>query len=527
MPYSISNPPKKIKRLGKKAQRIWIKTYNSAIKQYKGDEGKAHATAWSAVKKAGYKTKQSKMEGETTASSLDPSGATINKTFAGKKKKKKKSKSSKKICKGGIKMKKMSKFKKWSNKIRNALPDSAFAATYEAGDKEVRKLPFKDANGKVDVPHLRNALVRVAQRKTNLSPAMRVKAFSGLKEAANKYLKTHKTKEGFATKSAEIMSNAISKFEADTADKLDAIIKTLKSLATNKKPDEEVSLVVKQVGLLIDDLEEIVELERVKKEPEKKEKETEEKEDKEEGEEEEEKEDEAEEEEKPKKKKKKKKKKEKEEEEEKEDKEETEEEETEEEEEPSKSKEKEDKSKKKEKKEDTEEETEEKEEDEDEEDEDEEESKFQEALKVAEGYKQELSKNQKTLSKFKKKIDELETNNKKLTQQISKFKKDNYSKVLNGTVEKISKFRKLNSEEKLSLKKEYLESKMSESALEEIGRVTDEKMFSKLGESKPTTKPTEQLTPAKDEKDFSKMSKEEKLDALANVNAKQKGFVTE
>lgn len=53
MPYSTSNPPAKIKGLPKHAQDIWIAAFNSSIKEY-DDEGKATATAWSAVKKAGY-----------------------------------------------------------------------------------------------------------------------------------------------------------------------------------------------------------------------------------------------------------------------------------------------------------------------------------------------------------------------------------------------------------------------------------------------------------------------------------------
>jgi len=55
MPYLISDPPDRIKGLPKPAQEIWIKAFNAAIKQYDGDEEKANAVAWSAVKKAGYK----------------------------------------------------------------------------------------------------------------------------------------------------------------------------------------------------------------------------------------------------------------------------------------------------------------------------------------------------------------------------------------------------------------------------------------------------------------------------------------
>ena len=51
MPYSKSNLPKNIKELPSKAQDIFIKAFNSAFKQYNGDEEKSNATAWAAVKK--------------------------------------------------------------------------------------------------------------------------------------------------------------------------------------------------------------------------------------------------------------------------------------------------------------------------------------------------------------------------------------------------------------------------------------------------------------------------------------------
>jgi hypothetical protein len=60
-------------------------------------------------------------------------------------------------------------FKKWTVKYVNTLPDSAFAViepAYKNGEtnnKQCRHLPYKDINGKIDLPHLRNALARVNQ----------------------------------------------------------------------------------------------------------------------------------------------------------------------------------------------------------------------------------------------------------------------------------------------------------------------------------------------------------------------------
>ncbi len=49
MPYDISNPPEKIKDMPAHAIEIWVSAFNAALKQYQ-DEGKANATAYSAVK---------------------------------------------------------------------------------------------------------------------------------------------------------------------------------------------------------------------------------------------------------------------------------------------------------------------------------------------------------------------------------------------------------------------------------------------------------------------------------------------
>ena len=64
---------------------------------------------------------------------------------------------------------------KWTTKYTNDLPDSAFALVVK-GEKDSegktvprtnRNLPHHDANGKVDLPHLRNAMARVTH--TSLS----------------------------------------------------------------------------------------------------------------------------------------------------------------------------------------------------------------------------------------------------------------------------------------------------------------------------------------------------------------------
>jgi len=50
MPYTLSDYPDTLKGLPKHAIEIWISAFNSAFKQYNGDEEKSAATAWAAVK---------------------------------------------------------------------------------------------------------------------------------------------------------------------------------------------------------------------------------------------------------------------------------------------------------------------------------------------------------------------------------------------------------------------------------------------------------------------------------------------
>ena len=50
MPYSIDNPPEKIKDMPKHAQEIFISAFNNALKQYEGDKERANKVAYNAVK---------------------------------------------------------------------------------------------------------------------------------------------------------------------------------------------------------------------------------------------------------------------------------------------------------------------------------------------------------------------------------------------------------------------------------------------------------------------------------------------
>lgn len=91
---------------------------------------------------------------------------------------------------------------KWTRKYINSLPNSSFAAIEPAylqgktDNKNARHLPFKDANGKVDLPHLRNALARMNQIQpvtdSISAEALRAKAKAKLLPYAKRYLPNSK-----------------------------------------------------------------------------------------------------------------------------------------------------------------------------------------------------------------------------------------------------------------------------------------------------------------------------------------------
>jgi hypothetical protein len=84
----------------------------------------------------------------------------------------------------------------WSTAYINGLPNSSFAVVesgYKEGmNKNARHLPFKDSGGKVDAPHLRNALARANQIKAVLGndtdAELRARALNKLKPYAKKNL---------------------------------------------------------------------------------------------------------------------------------------------------------------------------------------------------------------------------------------------------------------------------------------------------------------------------------------------------
>ncbi len=76
---------------------------------------------------------------------------------------------------------------RWSRKYINSLPDSAFASIeYNSHGKRVRYLPHHDHTGKIDLPHLWNALARINQVKW-IDPKGGAIARNHLEEHAREY----------------------------------------------------------------------------------------------------------------------------------------------------------------------------------------------------------------------------------------------------------------------------------------------------------------------------------------------------
>lgn len=96
----------------------------------------------------------------------------------------------------------------WSTAYINTLPDSAFLYVESGGKKDeegktvprtLRHFPYKDATGKVDLPHLRNAIARIPQSKIGLSADQ----LESLQNKARKILEDENKKRERATRSIE------------------------------------------------------------------------------------------------------------------------------------------------------------------------------------------------------------------------------------------------------------------------------------------------------------------------------------
>lgn len=130
----------------------------------------------------------------------------------------------------------------WTTKYMADLPDSAYAYVKDQDGKKVRKFPYKNANGEVDKPHLRNALARLPQ--SSLSPDEKATVGAKLKAAAKKV--------GIETEDADNMDDGNESVDL-TAARLERANLRLAFLKESLKSFEPVRQVLQNLAKLIAD----------------------------------------------------------------------------------------------------------------------------------------------------------------------------------------------------------------------------------------------------------------------------------
>lgn len=190
----------------------------------------------------------------------------------------------------GISFEKLqSSFAKWDTKYINDLPNSSFAVVEkdykdgEINDKKARHLPYKDADGNIDLPHLRNALSRMGQIEavgsSETSEELRAKARKVLLPLAKKYLPDSKwAKEkrneievedmDLDKMASEIVSNVDKAFDnTKVKNEVQEDIPAPAPVVNEDKPEEVVPVDKDEVDEVIEDVEEKPsEVEALKKE---------------------------------------------------------------------------------------------------------------------------------------------------------------------------------------------------------------------------------------------------------------------
>lgn len=150
----------------------------------------------------------------------------------------------------------VSKMAVWSTAEVNKFPDSSFAWIAPGGKKDkegktvprsLRHLPYKDANGKVDLPHTRNALARLNQVKGMPSDVQkRVRA--KLEGVLEKSKKTSKMSKEGENKMAE--ETKISKMEDEQVKVLKEIVDKMKKVEGDVKAEDFAKYVQELEGVI-------------------------------------------------------------------------------------------------------------------------------------------------------------------------------------------------------------------------------------------------------------------------------------
>lgn len=132
----------------------------------------------------------------------------------------------------------------WDTKYVNDLPDSAFLYVESGGEKDadgktvprsLRHFPFKNADGKVDLPHLRNAIARIPQSN---APGLTPEKKSQLQEKARTMLEKEKQVE--KSDNSDSSANNMAEIQKELAD-LREVVKGIQEKDTKTASEEKAS----------------------------------------------------------------------------------------------------------------------------------------------------------------------------------------------------------------------------------------------------------------------------------------------
>lgn len=134
----------------------------------------------------------------------------------------------------------------WTAAFINALPDRSFAHISSGGKKDddgktvprsLRHLPYREADGTVDLPHLRNALSRVNQ--IDAPPAERAKAQAALQAA---FKELSKMDHDAMTFDDAMMGRRLNKVYESIGERYGALIETMNSIRYGDGEDKAAAI---------------------------------------------------------------------------------------------------------------------------------------------------------------------------------------------------------------------------------------------------------------------------------------------
>ncbi|RMF92995.1 MAG: hypothetical protein D6734_11035 [Candidatus Schekmanbacteria bacterium] len=160
---------------------------------------------------------------------------------------------------------------KWTTAYINDLPDSSFAVIERGGKKDsegktvprtYRHLPYKDADGKVDLPHLRNALARmnqiVAVSPDDSTDRIRAAAKRVLSSVAERYLKTQQeekmAKDVLKQEGSEMVEQPSEKEQPAEPDKKEEVSEEVAQTETTLQEETTAESEQKEASNSVEDL---------------------------------------------------------------------------------------------------------------------------------------------------------------------------------------------------------------------------------------------------------------------------------